>query len=329
MRNSAVGLLLLGATALAACQDTSEPTSNLSETTPALARSASKAPSGVALLKKVNERLAARGMNIRAFKIEYFTIGRGRPDDRLLTSDGQWVPGDPNRLADGNNITYMIATNRGATASGLTAAQTTGAIQRAFDTWTADPALKKVDLVRRNFINSDVSIFDELIDEELERAGIPLSFDDFGEADGNPFAADIVNVGWLPRLFFEIVFGPGGGRGVLAFSASFIFTDENGVPVDQNNDNRLDIALNEVYYNDTFGAAGTDRADRPWGIDAPPPGIDVETVALHENGHSLQLGHFGPPPVAVMNPVYAGLQHTPLPIDRAGLRILWSSWPNR
>jgi Matrixin len=142
-----------------------------------------------------------------------------------------------------------------------------------------------------------------------------------------PFAADIVNAGWRPRAFFETVFGPGGGRGVLAFSVTFIFTDAAGNPVDTNGDNYLDTALNEVYYNDTFGDPASDRAGNPWAIDAPLPSIDVETVALHENGHSLGIGHFGPPPAAVMNPVYAGIRHAPFAVDHAGMCAVWSSWP--
>ncbi len=98
---------------------------------------------------------------------------------------------------------------------------------------------------------------------------------------------------------------------------TFIFVDGGGNPTDINGDNYLDSALNEVYYNDNFA----------WGIDVPLPGIDVETVALHENGHSLELGHFGPPPTAVMNPVYAGIRHRLLPIDRAGACAVWESWP--
>jgi hypothetical protein len=57
------------------------------------------------------------------------------------------------------------------------------------------------------------------------------------------------------------------------------------------------------------------------------PGIDVETVALHENGHSLGIGHFGPPPGAVMNPVYGGILHSPRPTDHAAMATLWRSWP--
>ena len=109
---------------------------------------------------------------------------------------------------------------------------------------------------------------------------------------------------------------------------TFIFTEEDGTPTDINGDQYLDTALNEVYYNNTFGQAGTDRADRPWAIDGPPPAIDVETVALHENGHSLELGHFGPPPSAVMNPVYAGINQDPDASDHAGMCAVWGSWPN-
>ena len=109
---------------------------------------------------------------------------------------------------------------------------------------------------------------------------------------------------------------------------TFIFVDpDTGEPTDINGDNRLDTALNEVYYNNNFGNPAGDRAGNPWGIDVLLPGIDVETVALHENGHSLGIGHFGPPPPAVMNPVYAGIRHSPLPVDSAGMCSVWRSWP--
>jgi hypothetical protein len=55
----------------------------------------------------------------------------------------------------------------------------------------------------------------------------------------------------------------------------------------------------------------------------------VETVSLHENGHSLGLGHFGPPPSAVMNPRYAGINHEPDAADHAGMCSIYNKWPNR
>jgi hypothetical protein len=269
-------------------------------------------PHVLALMAQVNQQLAARGLNLAVEQIVFFTIGGGRPSNRIHQQPFRWVASDPRRAADGNNITYLVDQSDGATASGLTSGQTTAAIDRAMDTWDAERCLKKVNLIKRADPGADPDIFD--------------SFFGFGGA-GNPFLADIVNAGWLPRQFFELVGGPGGGRGILAFSVSFIFTDDNDNPTDINGDNYLDTALNEVYYNDTFGQAGTDRVGNPWAINQPLPAIDVETVALHENGHSLGLGHFGPPPSAVMNPVYAGINHEPDSADHAGMCTVWASWP--
>jgi hypothetical protein len=263
-------------------------------------------------MQAINERLAAMGLNIAVEQIEFFTIGGGRPSNRIHQQEFRWVAGDPRRFADGDKITYLVDQSDGATASGLTNAQTEAAIDSAMDTWQVEKCFKKVDLVKRADGGADPDIFD--------------AFFGFG-GFGDPFLADITNAGWLPRAFFEAVGGPGGGRGILAFSVTFIFVDDGGVPTDINGDNYLDSALNEVYYNDTFGDPADDRAGNPWGIDIALPGIDVETVALHENGHSLELGHFGPPPAAVMNPVYAGIRHSPLSADHAGMCTVWASWP--
>jgi hypothetical protein len=269
-------------------------------------------PAILAKIAQINQQLATTGLNIAVEQIEFFTIGGGRPSNRVHQQEFRWVANDPRRLADGDNITYLVDKSDGKTASGLTSAQTEAAIDRAMTTWQAQDSLDKVRLVKRADSGADPDIFD--------------SFFGFG-GEGNPFVADIVNAGWLPRAFFEAAGGPGGGRGILAFSVTFIFTDDAGNPTDINGDNYLDSALNEVYYNDTFGQRRTDRAGNPWGINIALPGIDVETVALHENGHSLGLGHFGPPPAAVMNPVYAGIRHTPLSVDEAGMHAIWISWP--
>jgi Matrixin len=266
----------------------------------------------LAQMKKVNQRLARKGLKIAVEQIEAFTIGRGRPSNRLHQVPFRWVANDPRRLADGQRLTYLVDQSDGATASGLSSAQTEAAIDRALDTWQAQQCLKKIEIVKRPDTGEDPDIYD--------------SFFGFG-AFGNPFLADVTEAGWLPRAFFEAVFGPGGGRGTLAFTVTFIFVDDDGNPTDINGDRYLDTALSEIYYNDNFGTPGGDRADNPWGIDVPLPGIDVETVALHENGHGLGIGHFGPPPTAVLNPVYGGLRHQPFAIDNAGMCAVSASWP--
>ncbi len=271
---------------------------------------AEQASSGI--LATINAQLADRGVAIRAEAVDYFTIGAGRPSDRIHQQPFRWVANDPRRAADGDNITYIVDQTFGNTASGLTSAQTEAAIDRAFTTWENESCLKKVDLVKRADPGTDITIYDFF-----------FGYGGFGD----PFAADIVNAGWYPREYFEAAGGPGGGRGILAFSVTFIFTDDDGNPTDINGDNYLDSALNEVYYNDTFGNPNNDRVGNPWAIDLPLPAIDVETVALHENGHSLGLGHFGPQPNAVMNPRYAGINHEPDPADHAGMCANWASWP--
>lgn len=266
-------------------------------------------------MEAINEQLRAQGFGIQVAKIEFFTIGAGRPSNRIHQTGLRWVPNDPRRLADGDNITYLVDQSDGATASGLTSAATESAIDRSMTTWdTKEKCLRKVALLKRADSGADPDIFDFF-----------FGFGGFGD----PFLADIVNAGWYPKAFFDAVGGPGGGDGILAFSVSFIFINTvTGQPTDINGDNYLDVALNEVYYNDNFGDPGGSRPGNPWGIDIAQPGIDVETVALHENGHSLDLGHFGPPPAAVMNPVYAGIRHLPLSSDHAGMCAVWSSWPN-
>jgi len=133
--------------------------------------------------------------------------------------------------------------------------------------------------------------------------------------------ADITQAGWLPTSFFEALYGP--NSGVIAVTFSFTWVqdlDEDGIP---------DKAFAEVYYNNFY----------PWGIDTNNP-IDTETVVLHENGHALNLGHFGKAfrttangklhfaPLAVMNAGYSGINQEVTATDNAAFCSIWASWPN-
>lgn len=262
-------------------------------------------------LQEFNVQLADQGLSIA--EIQFFTFGAGRPSARILQQPFNWVANDGRRAAQGVDITYIVDQTFGATASGVSNAQTEAAVDSAMTTWDSLQVMRKVDLVKRSDPGTDVTIFDSF-------------FPATGDGSGNPFAADIVNAGWHPGTAFNNWFGL--PNNILAFSVTFTFVNPDGSPSDANGDGYIDTALNEVYYNDQFGTPNTPRAGFPWGINVNLPGIDIETVALHENGHSLGVGHFGPPPAAVMNPVYAGIRHTPFPIDKAGLATVWSNWPN-
>lgn len=268
-------------------------------------------PKVLALMHEINEQLATQGMNIAVEEIEFFTIGKERPTTRIHQQPFRWVAKDSRRIAQRDNITYLVDQSDGATVSGLSNAQTEGAIDSAMETWDNGKSLKKVDLEKRTDLGADPDIFDWWVEPIDETHG---TYGDFGD----PFLADITHAGWLPKEFFDAVGGSGGGYHILGFSVTFIFIDPTtGNPTDINGDNYMDTALNEVYYNDKF----------QWGIDTLLPRIDVETVALHESGHSLCVGHFGPPPKAVMNPVYAGIRQSPFPVDHASMCTVWGSWP--
>jgi len=152
-------------------------------------------PGVLARMSKVNSRRARTGLNIAVEQIEFFTIGGGRPSNRVHQQEFRSVANDPRRLADGDNVTYLVDQSDGATASGLSSAQTEAAIDRALTTWQAQQCLRKRDTVKRPDSGADPDIFD--------------SFFGFGGV-GDPFLADIVEAGWLPRAFFEAVGGPGG-----------------------------------------------------------------------------------------------------------------------
>ncbi len=165
-------------------------------------------PEVLAMMHRVNKQLAAQGLNIAVEQIEFFTFGLGRPVNRIHQQPFRWVANDPRRLADGIDITYLVDKSEGATESGLSDSDTEGAIDNAISTWDTEKCLRKVQINERADGGADPDIFD--------------SFFGFG-GFGNPFLADIVNAGWLPRAYFEAVGGPGGGRGILAFSVTFIF----------------------------------------------------------------------------------------------------------
>jgi hypothetical protein len=264
-------------------------------------------PSILAKMQEINRQLLAHNLNLAVEALECLTMGGNRPSARIHQQGSRWVPNDIRRNAQATDITYWVDQVLGDKINGLSNDETKAAIDRAMATWGNNKGLKKTDIIERNCSdpNCDPTVFDDYLD---------------GKTVLPPYVADIVHAGWWPKGFFERAIGPGGGDSILAFSVTFVFLDSAGNYTDLNGDHYLDTAFTEIYYNKNFY----------WGIDVDlSQGIDVETVALHESGHALGLGHFGPPPTAVMNAVYSGRRQTPLPIDGAGLFTLWGSWPNR
>lgn len=253
----------------------------------------------LSVMTATNDDLRAMWLDYRLESVEFLTVGQGRPGVRLHQQPFRWVEGDPRRGAEEGRITILLDGSWGdATRSGVPAAAAEAAIRRAVAEWAADPCLDRLSVEEHPW--------------DVDTVGDVTVTDFFlgNGAFGDPFAADIVFAGWTDPG--SPLFRPD----TLAVSATYVFVDRTtGEPTDRDGDGHMDVALNEIYFNDSF----------EWAIGAEPPALDVETAALHEVGHALSLGHFGPPPEAAMNPVYSGRRTSLAPIDHSGLCTVWGS----
>ena len=275
---------------------------------------------GMDEMNDINAKLADQGMNIRLAYAETVTKAQGTEaaagqtifaDDRTKRLTAQWVPGDERRNADGNNLTYLTY-GPFAPANFGTPDQLDGqpAIDASMDTWNNIKKKTKLNIVKRADTGTNPSAI----------------------LGGDPFLADITEFGFVPGLFFELFVGPGSSSNVLGVTFTFVFIDDAGNPTDINNDGYEDTALKEVWYNDDFlwtDSGNTNNA------------IDIETVALHENGHALGFGHFGKvfvtdgnnklhvAPRAVMNALILGTQRDLLGTDKASYNSIYGSWPKK
>lgn len=206
-----------------------------------------------------------------------------------------------------DDISYYIDETR--PSDDLPVAVTTAAINRAMQTWEGVEC-STLGLFR---VPSDPAISTGFVSALLGFGG---SFD---------YVADVVHAGWLPADFFDLI-APDGSEYILGVTFTIIFTDDQGNPVDTDNNSKVDVAWREIYYNDTFEWADGDH-------------YDVETIALHEAGHGLSQGHFGKAfrtngnnklhfaPRAVMNAAYSGIQTEINGSDNGGHCSNWASWP--
>lgn len=264
------------------------------------------------LIPNANARVRKGSSEYRLLMAEYFTMAESGQVGRTIffmnvgnkQLGADFVPGL--NLDGTDDVSFYIDEKR--PSADLSVAVSSAAIGRAMDTWDAITC-------------STLGIF------QIPSAKIKTGFvaELFGFNGSFNYVADVLHAGWLPGSFFDLL-AEDGSEFILGVTFTIIFVDNNGQPVDTNNDGKSDVAWREIYYNDNF----------LWQDGAT---FDVETVALHESGHGLSQAHFGQAfldggsgaihfsPRAVMNAAYSGVQTTIQSTDNAGHCSIWSEWP--
>lgn len=190
-----------------------------------------------------------------------------------------------------NNITYYVDNKR--PSKGMDVKDSHAAIDRAMTTWN-EVTCSELGIQERNF------------DDQINTGVVAGSLGFGPKVDPiNDWVADVVHAGWLPSKFFDFL-APGGSNFILSVTFSFIVVINDQI-IDEDHNGKPDVWFREIYYNDKF----------TWNNGGD---FDVETVALHESGHGLSLGHFVKgsqsttnqeiyfSPVAIMNSRYSGIQ---------------------
>jgi hypothetical protein len=314
-RRAMAGVVLL-VLASAACSDSTAPARSAAPIS-SLSVVGDGEPIGTSeYLETVNRQAVAKGIGVTVSRAERLLAADAPAqiprivfaNDRQLRLQSRWVARDPRRLATDATLSYgVFAPLAQATIGGAAEA----AFDASFSTWNA------------------VSCSKMGVRKKALAPGLGPSF----ILTGLFPPADINDVGFVPGALFDLIFGVGASQFTIGVTVTFTFIqvgpggvpilDPNGnpIPTDIDGDGRDDTAFKEVWFNDalqytTVGAPGR---------------IDIESAALHEHGHTLELDHFGKivgdpktgklhvSPRAVMNAVLIDTQRSPLGTDNAAL----------
>lgn len=231
------------------------------------------------------------------------------------TLSSRWVTNDTRRNWNGDNnlkdIDWLSFTPF-AMANGRISAEPV--YQAMYDKWEKGGSCKTLDIDRTSYSLS---------------MGNPSLILGIGGPPAEEPLADISLIGFLPAEIFEAVFD---SPNVLGVAFAFVFINPaTGIPI-KTSRGKEDKAFTEVWFNDGF----------TWSKGTAPGKIDIESVVLHEFGHTLNLGHFGIlqaftsngqtklvyQPVNTMNAFYIGEPRNFLgPNDKGNYCEAWGSWP--
>lgn len=272
------------------------------------------------VLDSINRALASRGLNVQIERAEFVVANKSGADaagqvifanDRAKRLTSRWVAGDERRAADGDRINWLAVSPFMAATTSAGLRDVTASVASAFATWD----------------NQTCSTLD-INEREWGGTTFPSAILDVG-LPADPYEANINIIGFLPGTLFDAVLGAGSSESVLGVTFTFVFVNPDDSPTDINHDGRDDTAFKEMWFNNDF----------TWTTTGLGSDIDVQTVALHEIGHALEMGHFGKifgtlgnlklhvAPRAVMNAVILGTLRSPLGSDNASFCGNWASWP--
>lgn len=330
MRHSPIGLLLLGAFALTACQDSASPSADqqpppLAKVKAAKALTGSPTERAAQIAARVNARLQAAGSTKRLDEVWMFSVGQGTDPFRRLRTGSRWT--------NPRNVTYMIDEDY---TTDVPAGQVLAAIRTSFE---RHDAVRNITLTLNeipfNGQNNDVLdgiILDadgncvDIVDVTSPRV---LDYDPATGAIDLDIIVDNLFGGWYDPIYFANCLGSANIIGV-----TWTFSDVDGA-LGQGTDGYRDRVYTEQYYNNGFQWV---NGGSPFLSDL----MDIQSIVTHEVGHAVGLGHFGGPntnqpfklqpngrvfdPEAVMNPFYLGGDKRQLmPTDIAGLRTMYGS----